>query len=111
MVDVRSWIFRPPVEAPAGEILVIRVTDSIRPHAKSRVRDERSNESSPFPTRHMHWSPVALFGFSALTYNAHMIHYNESWTRNVEGHPGLVVHGPLNLINMLDYWRVSEPQW
>ncbi|KAJ4290066.1 hypothetical protein N0V88_006571 [Collariella sp. IMI 366227] len=24
---------------------------------------------------------------------------------DVEGHPGLVVHGPLNLINMLDYWR------
>jgi hydroxyacyl-ACP dehydratase HTD2-like protein with hotdog domain len=58
-----------------------------------------------FPERHMSWSPVALFGFSALTYNAHMIHYNESWTRSVEGHPGLVVHGPLNLINMLDYWR------
>lgn len=34
-----------------------------------------------------------------------MIHYNESWTRNVEGHPAVVVHGPLNLIGMLDYWR------
>lgn len=53
----------------------------------------------------MIWSPVALFRFSALTFNAHMIHYNESWTRNIEGHPGVVVHGPLNLIGMLDYWR------
>lgn len=34
-----------------------------------------------------------------------MIHYNESWTRNVEGHPAVVVHGPLNLIGMMDYWR------
>lgn len=48
---------------------------------------------------------MALFRFSALTFNAHMIHYNESWTGNVEGHPAVVVHGPLNLIGMLDYWR------
>lgn len=34
-----------------------------------------------------------------------MIHYNESWARDVEGHPGVVVHGPLNLIAMLDYFR------
>lgn len=57
------------------------------------------------PHRKFQWSPVALFRFSALTFNAHMIHYNESWTRNVEGHPAVVVHGPLNLIAMLDYWR------
>lgn len=51
------------------------------------------------------WSPLALFRFSALTFNAHMIHYNETWAREVEGHPGVVVHGPLNLICMMDYWR------
>lgn len=34
-----------------------------------------------------------------------MIHYNETWTRTVEGRRNVVVHGPLNLINMLDYWR------
>jgi len=34
-----------------------------------------------------------------------MIHYNQDWTHNVEGHPAEVVHGPLNLINLLDYWR------
>ena len=106
VVDVRSWIFRPPVEAPDTATPVTPVTDSISPYTKSRVWDVPSSDSSsPFTVRHMHWSPVALFGFSGLTYNAHMIHYNESWTRNVEGHPGLVVHGPLNLINMLDYWR------
>lgn len=62
-------------------------------------------EREAFPQRQLHWSPVALFRFSALTFNAHMIHYNESWTRNIEGHPGVVVHGPLNLIAMMDYWR------
>lgn len=57
------------------------------------------------PQRNMRWSPTGLFRFSALTFNGHKIHYNQDWTREVEGHPGEVVHGPLNLINMLDYWR------
>ena len=56
-------------------------------------------------TRQLHWSPVGLFRFSALTFNGHMIHYNQDWTRTVENHPGLVVHGPLNLINLLNYWK------
>jgi hydroxyacyl-ACP dehydratase HTD2-like protein with hotdog domain len=39
--------------------------------------------------------PVLLFRFSALTYNAHRIHYDLPYATEVEGHPGLVVHGPL----------------
>lgn len=30
-----------------------------------------------------------------MTWNAHKIHYDRDWTREVEGHPDLVVHGPL----------------
>lgn len=45
-----------------------------------------------------------MFRFSALTFNGHKIHYNEDWTGSVEDHPGIVVHGPLNLINILNYW-------
>lgn len=55
--------------------------------------------------RQLTWSPVGLFRFSALTFNGHKIHYDEGWSQGVEGHPGIVVHGPLNLINILDYWR------
>ncbi|MGI8449976.1 MAG: FAS1-like dehydratase domain-containing protein [Streptosporangiaceae bacterium] len=39
--------------------------------------------------------PVLLFRFSALTYNSHRIHYDTGYATAVEGHPGLVVHGPL----------------
>lgn len=39
-------------------------------------------------------SPL-LFRYSALTWNAHKIHYDRDWTREVEGHPDLVVHGPM----------------
>lgn len=61
--------------------------------------------ATAFPIRKLSWSPVGLFRFSALTFNGHKIHYNEDWTRTAEGHPGIVVHGPLNVINLLDYWR------
>jgi 3-methylfumaryl-CoA hydratase len=39
-----------------------------------------------------------LFRFSALTGNAHRIHYDESYARQAEGYAGLVVHGPLQAI-------------
>ena len=47
------------------------------------------------------WSRVVtpdtrlLFRFSALTFNAHRIHYDRPYTMTEEGYPGLVVHGPL----------------
>jgi 3-methylfumaryl-CoA hydratase len=36
-----------------------------------------------------------LFRYSALTFNGHRIHYDDAYAREVEGYPGLVVHGPL----------------
>lgn len=43
------------------------------------------------------WTPdqVQLFRFSAATFNSHRIHYDLPYARDVEGYPGLVVHGPL----------------
>jgi 3-methylfumaryl-CoA hydratase len=38
---------------------------------------------------------VMLFRYSALTFNGHRIHYDRTYCREVEGYPGLVVHGPL----------------
>lgn len=36
-----------------------------------------------------------LFRYSAVTFNGHRIHYDVDYCREVEGYPGLVVHGPL----------------
>ena len=36
-----------------------------------------------------------LFRYSALTFNGHRIHYDIDYARDVEGYPGLVIHGPL----------------
>ncbi len=39
--------------------------------------------------------PTLLFRYSALTFNAHRIHYDRRYATDVEGYPGLVVQGPL----------------
>jgi 3-methylfumaryl-CoA hydratase len=49
--------------------------------------------------------PTMLFRFSALTYNAHRIHYDRSYATEVEGYPGLVVHGPLQAIGLAELCR------
>ncbi|MFC8519765.1 hypothetical protein [Streptomyces sp. NPDC057257] len=51
-----------------------------------------------------------LFRFSALTANAHRIHYDTPYCRAVEGYPGLVVHGPLLALLMLELVRRDAPQ-
>ncbi|MER5435821.1 hypothetical protein [Streptomyces sp. NPDC002588] len=53
--------------------------------------------------------PTLLFRFSALTANAHRIHYDLPYTRDEEGHPGLVVHGPLLALLMTELVRRHAP--
>jgi len=49
--------------------------------------------------------PVLLFKYSALTFNPHRIHYDRPYTTEVEGYPGLLVHGPLIATLLLDLIR------
>lgn len=49
--------------------------------------------------------PVMLFRFSALTENAHRIHYDRTYAREVEGHRDLLVHGPLSALLLLELPR------
>lgn len=49
--------------------------------------------------------PRLLFRFSALTFNAHRIHYDRDYARDVEGYPGLVVHGPLTALLLAELVR------
>jgi 3-methylfumaryl-CoA hydratase len=54
--------------------------------------------------------PVQLFRFSALTFNAHRIHYDRDYARDVEGYAGLVVHGPYLAVLLLDHFRRAAPE-
>jgi 3-methylfumaryl-CoA hydratase len=49
--------------------------------------------------------PVLLFRFSAVTANAHRIHYDHPYATTVEGYPDLVVHGPLTAILLAELAR------
>jgi 3-methylfumaryl-CoA hydratase len=50
-------------------------------------------------------SEVRLFRFSALTFNAHRIHFDLPYATGVERYPGLVVHGPLQAMVMMEAAR------
>ncbi|KAL8800952.1 MAG: hypothetical protein Q9200_007084 [Gallowayella weberi] len=94
LVDKRDWVFR---------------TELTEPVTLTEARESDSEPPSPLgsaqESRDFLQTPVSLFRFSALTFNAHKIHYSQPWCREVEGHRDVVVHGPLNLINMLNFWR------
>lgn len=49
--------------------------------------------------------PKLLFRFSALTFNAHRIHYDRPYAIEEEGYPGLVVHGPLTAVLLMELVR------
>jgi 3-methylfumaryl-CoA hydratase len=53
--------------------------------------------------------PVLLFRYSALTFNAHRIHYDQPYVTGVEGYRGLVVHGPLMATLLVDLVRRERP--
>jgi 3-methylfumaryl-CoA hydratase len=52
---------------------------------------------------------VLLFRYSALTFNGHRIHYDRKYVTEVEGYPGLIVHGPLIATLLMDLLRRSAP--
>jgi 3-methylfumaryl-CoA hydratase len=72
--------------------------------APSAAVQESGGQQLP---EHAHWrveflaSRVALFRFSALTFNGHRIHYDQQYALH-EGYPDLVVHAPLIALLLLD---------
>jgi hydroxyacyl-ACP dehydratase HTD2-like protein with hotdog domain len=76
--------YSPLMAAPSAPI-----TAPLHPAKRTFSADDGTFTFTYTPT-----SPL-LFRYSALTFNAHKIHYDRDWVRNVEGHPDLVVHGPL----------------
>ena len=62
--------------------------DAPRPAPPQAPQDEETRREARFST-------TLLFRYSALTFNGHRIHYDETYSRETEGYDGLVVHGPL----------------
>lgn len=61
-------------------------------------------------SRDIHPDDVLLFRYSALTFNGHRIHYDRRYVTEVEGYPGLIVHGPLIATLLVDLARRNDPR-
>jgi 3-methylfumaryl-CoA hydratase len=80
--------------------------------------EKKPDEVEPPPTPAASGAPwqreivpddVLLFRYSALTFNGHRIHYDRRYVTEVEGYPGLIVHGPLLATLLLDLLRRNAP--
>jgi 3-methylfumaryl-CoA hydratase len=78
--------------------------------AKRRQSEPVEMTPSSVPLHYApHYDNARLFAFSAITANAHRIHYDVEYARAGEGYPGLVVHGPLLVLSMLELARAGTP--
>ena len=59
-----------------------------------KISDDEKRIS--FNTTHLH-------RYSSLTFNGHRIHYDRNYSQDIEGYPGLVVHGPLLAQYLIDF--------
>lgn len=97
VLDRRNWVFRPVLDPSKPAPLVPKPTELSR----SELDEAAKGKIICGYNR----GEATLFRFSAVTFNAHRIHYDKAWATEVEGHRNVVVHGPMNLIAMLDLWR------
>lgn len=103
-------------DGSTGVLVFVTVKHTISQNAKTCIEEEQTivyrqmpAGPSPLPEGRVSpqdcdWSftvqpdPVLLFRFSALTYNAHRIHYDRQYAVEEEHYPALVVHSPLQAI-------------
>lgn len=100
VVDNRNWVFREALDPSK------KASPPAKPAEMSAADIEAADKGKV--VRRFCRDPPTLFRFSALTFNAHRIHYDKPWSVDVEGHRDTVVHGPLNMISMLDFWRDEQ---
>ena len=75
-----------PTETEKAALLALAAHIQSGEHAFERAGEHRLV---------VHADAVMLYRYSAATFNGHRIHYDVDYCRQVEGYPGLVVHGPL----------------
>lgn len=88
-----------------GALVVTEDQDIVYRSAPTPFREDPPPpkiEEEPDGTRPVVFSPVALFRYSALTMNAHRIHYDVDFCQGF-GYPGPVVHGPLLAQHLLGF--------
>ena len=112
-----TLVFATATSRVVGADGLVAVEDERRTVFREEVKAGERNQAprrEPAPDdvpwrRQVTPDPVLLFRYSALTFNSHRIHYDRAWAMDVEGYPGLVVHGPLTTTLLVDFARDSNP--
>ena len=104
-------VVRHEIQNSEGLALVEEHDIVYRDHSSvsSGIQKTQTLPGSAAWTREIHPDAVMLFRYSALTLNGHRIHYDRKYATEVEGYPGLVVHGPLIATLLLDLLRRNLP--
>lgn len=103
-VTVRHEIFTNGARALSEEQDIV-YREAAKSAPAPAVPDTRASEF----TRQIRPDSVLLFRYSALTFNAHRIHYDRDYCREVEFYPGLVVQGPLIATLLMDHFLRAHP--
>jgi 3-methylfumaryl-CoA hydratase len=104
-VTVRSEVTQGDRLAVAEESdIVYRDPGSTVPASPGTLDDPPWEAPAQVPSITLRADEALLFRYSALTYNAHRIHYDHQWVRR-EGYPDLVVHGPLQALMLAELAR------
>jgi len=113
-----------PKQGRSGALVFVTVRHEVSDESGLVLSDEHDivyrGESgaappvTPAPTpaawqREIHPDPLLLFRYSAVTFNGHRIHYDQPYVTQVEGYPGLVVHGPLIATLLVDLLARNRP--
>jgi 3-methylfumaryl-CoA hydratase len=80
------------------------------PRADSPAQQPQAAPEGAAFSREIVPDPVLLFRYSALTFNGHRIHYDRPYVTQVEGYPGLIVHGPLIATLLVDLLERHFPR-
>jgi hydroxyacyl-ACP dehydratase HTD2-like protein with hotdog domain len=111
------------VEGGSGTLLIVRLAHAYSQDGEVRLREQQTivyrdppadavklpiDGPPPAPpdgawTEERRPGPALLFRFSAITFNSHRIHYDVPYAAEVEGYPGLVVHGPLTALTVAGF--------
>lgn len=116
-----------PKRGASGDLLFVTLRHDIAANSITAIREEQdivyreaatTAPAPPAPPIHVEPAdavrsispdPVLLFRYSALTFNAHRIHYDREYAEGVEGYAGLVVHGPLIATLLMDHFLRATP--
>ncbi|WP_417210508.1 FAS1-like dehydratase domain-containing protein [Antarctobacter sp.] len=119
-----------PKQGKSGNLCFVTVRHTILADDRPAIDEEQhivyrdaANGDAPDPlpaedpaplsagVRRLWPTETLLFRYSALTFNSHRIHYDQSYARDAESYPALVVHGPLQATLLADraYQALGRP--